>query len=100
MPSRVHGRSFTTTSYPRSPSRTPDGRWMRPSGAADARTPESNHGRLRPVPTDEPPMPLRGKEPPHPQKDTTMLRRLLGLTCLTLGLLTGYFAITAQYLDG
>jgi hypothetical protein len=29
-----------------------------------------------------------------------MLRRLLGLTCLTLCVLTGYFAITAQYLDG
>ncbi len=29
-----------------------------------------------------------------------MLRRLLGLTCLTLAVLTGYFAITAQYLDG
>jgi hypothetical protein len=29
-----------------------------------------------------------------------MLTRLLGLTSLTLCVLTGYFAITAQYLDG
>jgi hypothetical protein len=36
----------------------------------------------------------------RPQKDTTMLTRLLGLTSLTLCLLAGYFAITAQYLDG